>query len=198
MRRLQIPNLRQVSTTVEDQESRPMSTSSAQPECYALWTLVHSIAHTPEFSPFGLFDGGFEAGESAVPLLRDAVEEEARLGELPPVERPTLFAAAARGGGDTGAGQHVQVLGDRLAGHLRARGELRDRERLAPGEADYQAQASGIAQSGEERGRRFDTGVRRFHRSAVRGLPSGSSNRYHSARKCARGARRTTGRSPSR
>ena len=91
----------------------------------------HEVYPLPTLS-FVLFHRRLEAGKGVVPLPRDAIEEEARLGEAMFVQRPALLAAEARRGGDTGAGQYVQVLGDRLSRQFRPGGEFRDGQRFAP------------------------------------------------------------------
>src|SRR5207237_10708649 len=82
-----------------------------------------------------------EPAERLVPLARDRFEGLPRLLELVGAQLPDAFAPPAAAVDQAGAGEHLQVLGDRLAGDRGAGGEAGNRGGPSRAEAGDAAEA---------------------------------------------------------
>src|SRR5262245_61341395 len=126
-----------------------------------------------------------EPRQGLVPLAGDGVEIGAHLLEALELQLEPAFAAGTEGADDAGVLEHAQMLGHRLARQARARGEARDRLRLALRQLGEQRQARAVAQ------RREDLGA------ALQGGRAATTSRRHALR-CSPAARPSRGRSCGR
>lgn len=79
------------------------------------------------------FHVSFQSGERAVPMIRNLLKLLLCTFESSAFQFPELFAAVASAAGQSGRGEHVQMLGDRLARDTRALRKAGDGERPAAG-----------------------------------------------------------------
>src|ERR1700730_12538191 len=105
-------------------------------------TKTQSITETQS-----ILDERFQSRQGIVPLIGNAIEVRSGLLERLRPEREQALASDAYAMHDTGAFQHVKMLGDRLSRHRRAFREPRNRLRWPVGQLSDEQQPRFVAQS---------------------------------------------------